>query len=146
MFNELKEDEKTGLYWYAGMPSPISLKDNPNISFAAHQGSRYFGIEGPQYYYRLDAGQDMSSTDGKIKGTNIHSLINGTVSLADELIIETGDGYAIRYRHMPPSSYEKYKTGNKVDVNDIVATVAGWGCRGGKCWDERYAPHLHFEI
>jgi murein DD-endopeptidase MepM/ murein hydrolase activator NlpD len=77
-----------------------------------------------------------------LDGKPTRSIINGTILRGDELTIETGDGYAIRYRHMPPASYSHFKTGDKISTNDIVGTVGGWG-RGGP---KSLPPHIHFEV
>ncbi|HEY9886641.1 MAG TPA: hypothetical protein V6C96_05195, partial [Vampirovibrionales bacterium] len=81
-------DEETGLDWYAGQLSPISLSDDPNHTFAAPQSSRYLTSENR---YRAHSGRDSASP----RGTPAKSTINGVVKYTSDgnnLEIYTNDG------------------------------------------------------
>jgi hypothetical protein len=140
-YSNYLKDEQTGLYLYANKPSAISFDDYNRIQYSAHEGSRYLGPEAriPEYFYRLHAGQDIGSLDGgvNIKGVPIRSIVTGTFLEGDEFTVETGNGYALKYRHMPPESYKLLKTGDEIFVNSIVGEV-------GKYNTGPY--HLHIEL
>ncbi len=118
------------------------------VNYVAHQGSRYFTKEG---FYRLHAGQDVGANGGS-KDLPVRNIINGTILISPipqgklvssvELTIEQGDGYAIRYRHMPLDSYSKFKSGDSVSTNDIVGRVGSYSSTSSNGFD----AHLHFEI
>ncbi|MDX1920997.1 MAG: M23 family metallopeptidase, partial [Candidatus Caenarcaniphilales bacterium] len=142
-FSKYLTDKETGLSWYAGMLSPISLEKDPNLSLGASEGSRFFENEG---FYRSHDGMDFAAPGG----TQTVSTINGTVKQeagSGTVTITTDDGkYRVRYLHMPPGSFVDVGHDGRTSVGDDLGKVGGWGLRDGKWKNDAYAPHLHYEV